>query len=239
MEKDYLKIVDDFLNKQENETGEIIPLIKKYDKFILPNQECYANLMMSKSFVMDDKSIYCDFLKLLDEKKHGEGIMGTLLTVDEFVNNFFGLARDEKGRIELNNSLNYKHSINEYKQKDVAMCFERAVMVHNLLLLSGQKSSLILNDSHAYNIIEGPKSYMLYDITNFSTSIDKDNNVRYPSFMIVPKEEFEDFLYGEKQLELNKEKLEYYYPNVKLDVPKMVYKCLNLKKKTEEDILGV
>lgn len=230
MEKDYLKIVDEFIEKQPKNTEDILSLKKKYDDFIMPNQECYANMMMSKSFLLDDKTVYSDFLKFVDEKKFGEGILANIYYVDSFVNDYFGIGRDNEKRIKENESLEYKHSIKDYKNKHIAMCFERSVLAHNLLKLIGLQSSLILNDSHAYNIIEGPKSFMLYDITNFSLGVGDDLK-RYPSIRIIPKVEMEDFLYGEKSIELSEDKMKEYYGVDKLDIPKFVYKGLNLVKK--------
>ena len=240
MEKSKYQIkYEEFINNLNQESKTVAAIQKIYKDFIMPTDECNANLAFGNSFKIDDADIYIKFLEKV-ESCNGN-LLQQIFAVQSFVDEYFGIGRDEMQRRKLNESLKEGHSIKEYKGKNVAMCFERATLAHNLFNLIGVDCSLILKDGHAYNMLQTQKRTVVYDVTNLTQFKENDIKKYMPSFVVFPKIEAEEYLYGDKTIELNDKVLKQLFPNAtEIEIPDIKYKGLNLEKQsvaTEE--LGV
>ena len=105
----------EFKEKQQSELVVVNALKKVYKDFIPSNCECTANLMFGKTFLLDDEEAY---VKFLEQAESFEGsILKQIYGVQYFVDQYFGIGRNEEKRRALNNSLDDNHSIKEYKGK--------------------------------------------------------------------------------------------------------------------------
>ena len=177
--------------------------------------------------MLDDEDLYVEFLQKIEGCSN---IIQQIISVQSFVDEYFGIGRDETQRVALNQSLPHRHSIKEYKGKNVAMCFERSTLAHNLFKLANQDSMLVMKNGHAYNILKTAKSIVICDVTNLATF--KLNNEKFylPGLRIVSKADAEEFLYGEKVLTLNENPIKQLYPNATdIEIPPIEYSGLKLE----------
>lgn len=241
----YLKyIIEQTAKNGKMET--LSPDDKTYSDFILPDVKCFANSNFDQSFLLDDASVYVNFIKIaapIAKKytKPEETFPNIIQEIDLFVNNYFGYGRSELERNILNINLDDSHSISNYAGKNIASSFERSALAHNLLKLIGLDSELIMTDYSAYNLIFFKDYVMLYDPTNYSTFELDGEKKAFLSLSENTKEEIDQFISGERELRLNKEFVKANWPAAKnIYVPDMEYKSpeaelLQEQKKTIYD----
>ncbi len=239
--------IENYVNEKINSSkgGFIDSITKsKYDDFISPETECYASPIMCNPIHLDDKEMYVDFISEYKktENVNISNVGQNILLVQNYIEEYFGSGRDEMKRRELNSSFlsgGGDHSIKEYKGKNVAVCFERSTVAHNLLHLLGSQSSLIMRGGHAYLLVKGKNSYVLYDPNNLTKVTNKTNNTIFysPSLMILDDNTYNDLVYSDKQITFNDNFLSRIYKKdmYELEIPKLNYKGLELQKEKEEN----
>ena len=101
-------------------------------------------------------------------------------------------------------------SMREMKDKGISVCAERSSTAQNLLSFCGYNTRLIMTDKckfpgdearsgHAYNIIQSPRGYFIFDPNNPATTTDADGKVLYcnPSAYPLTTEEFKKLMDGD------------------------------------------
>ncbi len=234
---DFKKITDDEI---DNYLGSIIdgsgrnvlisPLRVAYDKFIQPGTPCMASVAQAHAFVVDCVDDYKKFLQYYRDSQAGGLLLQQIQAVDIFINNFFGAGGNEVIRRTINGLNPDLHSIKKYKGKNCAMCFERAILSHNLLKLLGRESFLITKKLHTYVIIKNNNFIYIYDPMNPTFAEVKGKMLRFPSIRTINCKKAESFLYGKQSLNIEPSYYEFMFGATNIKTPKIEYVGLELDK---------
>lgn len=96
-------------------------------------------------------------------------------------------------------------SISELYEQNAAVCIERTAVVHNVLKMLNISSSMLpvlvfdgkSKESHVLNVIEHDDKIHFVDFSIFS----KNHANRMPAINVLTKEEYNEFLHGNHQVE--------------------------------------
>lgn len=238
--------VDQMMSNNIN-VSEVAPVVSPVVKDFIPSDvECVANLAFANPFLLDDRQMYIDFLnKALSQssiEKLQAYVPNTALICFNYVTEYFG--HQIKGlREQINEAQGGIHSITKYKDNNSAVCFERATVTHNLLKLLGIQDSLILNNAHAYNMIDCGNVHLLLDVTNWVHFKGDGIDIHLPILQKVTADEYNDFYYGKNSIDFNPQALtrlaNLLYPDKNLQIVddfNFSYAGLN---QTKEEVLGL
>ncbi len=215
----------------------ISPLLVTYDKFIQPKTPCMANVAKAHAFVMDCTSDYKKFLQYYRDCNFGESLAQQIQVVDNFVNDYFGFKKNDEQRQSINGSNPDFHSIQKYKGQNCAMCFERAILSHNLFKLLGLRSILVTKNLHTYNLIKFKNSIYLYDPTNPTIGEIKGQTVRFPTVGIINNKDIQGYLFGKQSITISPSYYELMFGAKNVRTPKLEYVGLELQDLSLEDEL--
>ena len=226
--------IDSYLMNVIDETGGrvlISPLRVTYDKFIQPKTPCMASVAKAHAFVVDCVDAYKNFLKYYRDCPFGETLAQQIQVVDNFIKDYFGFMGNDEQRQRLNLQNPDLHSIRVYKGQNCAMCFERAILSHNLLKLLGLNSVLVTKNFHTYNIILNKNMAYLYDPTNPTIADIKGKTYRFPTIRIINSKNLPGYLFGNDIITINPGFYEFMFGATNVRVPKLQYPGLGLENK--------
>lgn len=147
--------------------------------------------------LLDDTSCYTELLRqihILSDLPHIlDSSQIALIAVQCTVDNYFGQYQGSWEDLYLNHEAVYHQensyesvSIKQFKDKGIAVCFEKAPIAHNLLVFLGYRSLLVYADEcrlednekekHIYNIFFTDQGPVLYDPTNPTTVAERNGD---------------------------------------------------------------
>lgn len=235
------KIVDDRLKKLYNNAIEcdLIGLngeAKKVHKGVIPRNTdiMFSNGSMSY-YNMNNTDYYYDFAKSI--MNYNLDNKGTIVKyIQAFSLNYFGepcendirdsilydyAEKNSKTDEELFNILD-SFDISIFKNRNIALCTERAALAQNLLAFIGFETyyciGMLNNDGntldHAFNVVVRPNDCIVYDTSVPVTCFENGKVENYiPYIDSFSKEKLNDFINGKSPLEL--ENYEYIKENGK------------------------
>lgn len=190
--------------------------------FIGKNDKIEVNKNVKRKLVLDDINVYYEFINFLEEKTKGEKKINEsykLYLIDSFINEYFGNKTNERNydrdvaysSVFMERKYNLTGdtiSLKYFKHQGIAECAEEAALAHNLALIVGLDSKLVvgkftyngsksLYGSHAYNIIKSKTTdkVILYDPHNPIKS--KNGQKVMEALSVMTKTEYENFLDGQ------------------------------------------
>ena len=203
IEDEWKKIVE--LEKVEDRKKQIDILLTKMEQnaeengFFGAEQQVVINKLHRKAVLFNDKEMYYQFFEILRNNYLSEKdniSSGAIIkrAIEETEMSYWGSFQSDKTkRLDLTTSeiitqddpnlpdITIIPSISKLKGENCSACMERAVMAHNLWLLTGKTSYFInvsasecdfgqesdeyKNDGHAFSIVEYDGKYRLFDLS--------------------------------------------------------------------------
>lgn len=154
-------------------------------------------------FVIKNREYMYEFVKLL-KARNVKTIASALNLIYPYIINYFGLDSNSEKRIEYYVKSNEKiPDVSLLKNKNAAVCAERAAIVQNLFSLLGIESYYCIgnistkqgSEPHAFNVINYLDSYYVYDASSDVPIIKDGKTVSYGHYLCnIKEEEFDKLL---------------------------------------------
>jgi len=196
--------------------GMISTFKRKQEDFILPDTEIKRSIFVD-SLHINDPEIYDIIIKQFKqiyEKWNNNQTRNILMNaiiyaLGEYFGNYYGTQYTEQENRKFYINQTDEIDLAALKEKNIAVCIEKAAVTHNFLKFFGVCSYLILStkckigdweDAHAYIIFQTTKGKFIFDPTNPVLIEDREGHVKHitPAIYKISDEEYEHIIQNDE-----------------------------------------